>query len=308
MTRFGSVLTGAVLAAATMVLPGVTVAPAAAATCSDASGITVVVDRGVLGGSPSQTCVAGGGKDAATLFAEAGHELERVQSFPGAVCRVDGAPANANCGRMPPTNEYWGLFWSDGKSGSWVYSSSGVDNLDVPAGGSVAFAWQSSNTRRNPTVKPPDHDGSGADDPGGSGGGSGGTGGSGGGGRTGGASGGATGDPTGGASSDAPASSPPSASDSPTSDSPKPADSKQGKRDRPAKDGQSDRPREQQTETAVPTEEPTMSPDAVPADDVATTPVAQGGLPLWLVGLAGAGLLAVGTTVAVVRRRATHDA
>ncbi len=310
MTRFGSVLAAAVLAVATTVLPGLSVAPAAAAACTDAGGVTVVVDPGSLPGSLSQTCVGGSGK-AAALFGDAGHTLTRVQRFPGAVCKVDGEPADSSCVNMPPTNAYWGLVWSDGKSGSWVYSSSGVDNLDVPAGGAVALAWQSSSSRRNPAVKAPDHDGSGADDPGGSGGGSGGTGGSGGGGRAGGGSGGGADDPTGGASSDAPVSSSPSASDSPTSDSPKPADGKQaGKRDghKGAKDGKSGRPREQQTETALPTEDPTVSPDAAPADDVASTPVAQGGLPLWLVGLAGAGLLAVGTTVAVVRRRATHDA
>jgi hypothetical protein len=42
-------------------------------------------------------------------------------------------------------------------------------------------------------------------------------------------------------------------------------------------------------------------------DDVAAASsdaIADGGLPLWLVGLAALGLLAVGTVVAVVRRRA----
>jgi hypothetical protein len=307
MTRFGSVLAAAVLAVATTVLPGLSVAPAEAAACSDAGGVTVVVDGTGLTGSLSQTCVGGSGK-ATALFGDAGHTLTRVQRFPGAVCKVDGEPADSSCVNMPPTNAYWGLFWSDGKSGSWAYSSAGVDNLEVPAGGSVALAWQSSNGRRNPAAEPPDHDGSGTDDPGGGSGG--GTGGSSGGGRTGGPGGGVDA-PTGGPSSDAPQSSSPSASDSPTSDAPKPADGKQaGKRDRDgaADDPKRERPREQQSQTAKPTEGATVSPDAAPADDVATTSMSQDGLPLWLVGLAAAGLLAVGTTVAVVRRRATHDA
>ncbi len=308
MTRLASALAAALLAVASAVLPGLSVAPAEAAACSDAGGVTVVVDGKGLTGSVALTCVSGSGT-AAALFGDAGHAITRVQRFPGAVCKVDGAPTDSSCVNMPPTNAYWGLFWSDGKSGSWVYSSAGVDNLDVPAGGSVALAWQSSNSRRNPAAKPPDHDGSGADDPGGgAGGGSGGS--TGGGGRTGGGSGGGTDDPTGGASSDAPASSSPSASDAPASDAPKPADGKQaGKRDRDGEQGaKSDRPREEQSQIADPTEDATVSPDAAPADDVATTPVAQGGLPLRLVGLAAAGLLAVGTTVAVVRRRAAHDA
>jgi len=302
MTRFGSVVVAAVLAAATTVLPGATLAPAAAAVCTDAGGVTVVVDPGSLAGSLSRTCIGGGGNHAATLFGQAGHALERVHNFPGAVCRVDDAPAEANCGRMPPTNRYWGLFWSDGTSGSWVYSSAGVDNLDVPAGGSVAFAWQSSNSRRNPAVKPPDHDGSEVEDPGGSGG-------SGGGGRTGGGSGGAS---AGGGSSDAPQSSPPSASESPTSDVSSPGDdTRAGKRDSARGDGaKRDRPREQKSRTAEPTDGATVSPDAVTEGEVATTsqPVTDGGLPLWLVGLAAGCLLAVGAAVAVVRRNAARNA
>ena len=92
MTRVGSVVAAALLAVAATVLPGVSVAPAAAAACTDAGGITVVVDPGSLPGSLSQTCVASGGDDAAALFAAAGHSLERVQRFPGAICKVD-APA-----------------------------------------------------------------------------------------------------------------------------------------------------------------------------------------------------------------------
>ena len=42
-----------------------------------------------------------------------------------------------------PTDAYWGLWWSDGQSGSWSYSPSGAGSLTVPEGGYVAFAWQS---------------------------------------------------------------------------------------------------------------------------------------------------------------------
>jgi hypothetical protein len=57
---------------------------------------------------------------------------------------------------MPPTDAYWGLFWSDG-SGGWVYSSEGVDALSIPDGGSVAFAWQDGGARDQPGVAPPQH-------------------------------------------------------------------------------------------------------------------------------------------------------
>ena len=107
MTRLGSVLAAAVLAVATTVLPGLSVAPAEAVACSDAGGVTVVVDPGSLPGSRSQTCVGGSGK-AAGLFGSAGHTLTRVQRFPGAVCKVDGEPDDSGCVNMPPTNAYWG--------------------------------------------------------------------------------------------------------------------------------------------------------------------------------------------------------
>lgn len=306
MTRFGSVAAAALLAVAATVLPGVTAAPAAAAACTDAGGITVVVDPGSLSGSLSQTCVASGGDDGAALFAAAGHTLERVQRFPGAVCRVDYQPESAGCVNMPPTNAYWGLFWSNGTSGSWVYASEGVDSLSVPAGGSVAFAWQASSSRRDPAVAPPDHDGSDPDDGGsGSGGGTGGGSGGGSGGSTGG-SGGSTGGgsgSSGGGSGDGPPSTSPS--DSPTAGGSSSPRERARERDRDAETA-SDGPRDAESGSAQPTDDATVLPGAEGQDvaAAASDAVTEGGLPLWLVGLAALGLLGVGTVVAVVRRRA----
>lgn len=298
MTRVGSWAAAAILAVAATVLPGATTAPAAAAACTDAGGITVVVDPGSLTGALSQTCVASGGDDAAALFAAAGHTLERVQRFPGAVCRVDGQPESAGCVNMPPTNAYWGLFWSNGTSGSWVYASEGVDSLSVPAGGSVAFAWQASTSHRNPAAAPPDHDGSEPD-----GDGSGGTGGAGGGtgGGTGGSTGGSGGSTGGGSGDGTPSASP---SDSPSASASPRARARDRDRDPEAR--ASDRPRDEESESAEPTDDATVQPGAE-GDDVAAASsdaMADGGLPLWLVGLAAVGLLVVGTVVAVVRRRA----
>jgi hypothetical protein len=303
MTRFGSVAAAALLAVAATVLPGVTVAPAAAAACTDAGGITVVVDPGSLPGSLSQTCVASGGDDGAALFAAAGHTLERVQRFPGAVCKVDNQPESAGCVNMPPTNAYWGLFWSNGTSGSWVYASEGVDSLSVPAGGSVAFAWQASSSRRNPAAAPPDHDGS---DPGddGSGGSGGGTGG-GTGGSTGGSSGGSGGSTGGGSDDGKPSASP---SDSPTAgESASPRERARDRdRDRDPEAASSDGPPDEESGSAEPTDDATVLPGAEGQDVAAPAShaVTDGGLPLWLVGLAALGLLGVGTVVVVARRRA----
>lgn len=121
-------------------------APAMAAACAKGVGVTVVV-----GGSVS--CDGNGG-DAANNFGDAGYDLTYVQRQPGFVCQVDGAPSSANCVNTPPADSYWALFWSDGTSGTWKYASQGVGSLSVPSGGWVAFVFQTSETKKYPSVKP----------------------------------------------------------------------------------------------------------------------------------------------------------
>ena len=141
-------------AAAGLGLVTSTSAPATAAACPSASGVTVVVDHGSLGGGVEQVCnQSGGGNAAASNFTGAGFSLTYVQQQPGFVCRINGQPASDPCVRTPPSNAYWGLWWSDGRSGSWTYSSLGAGSLTVPDGGYVAFAWQSGS--QNPRTSPP---------------------------------------------------------------------------------------------------------------------------------------------------------
>ena len=133
-----------------MVLPS----PAQASTCSTGSGVSVVVDFHQLGGGVQTFCDAGGaGENAATQFEDAGHTLTYVQGEPF-VCEVDGAPAT-QCVRTPPANAYWSVWWSDGKSGTWKYSSTGVTSLEVPDGGSVALSWQGQSSQAEPRATPP---------------------------------------------------------------------------------------------------------------------------------------------------------
>lgn len=136
------------------------VAPASAAGCQTADGVTVVVDFHELGGGVQTGCVADGGGDiAADLFVAAGFPLTYVQRQPGFVCRVSGKPADDPCVSTPPTDAYWGLFWSDGKSGSWSYATTGVGGQRVPAGGYVALSWNGSATRSAPGITPAPHPG-----------------------------------------------------------------------------------------------------------------------------------------------------
>ncbi|MET1063177.1 MAG: hypothetical protein ABWX71_09810 [Aeromicrobium sp.] len=118
---------------------------ASAAACSRGTGVSVVVGNDVR-------CDANGGGSAMSSFRDVGHSL---QDYRGFVCRIDGAPSNPSaCSGYPPADAYWGLFWSNGTSGSWVYSGEGAATLDVPKGGWVAFVWQDSESKRYPGVKP----------------------------------------------------------------------------------------------------------------------------------------------------------
>lgn len=122
-------------------------APAQAAACPAGSGVTVVVNSSV-------SCDADGGGRAANNFNDAGHALKYAARQPGFVCRVDNAPANDPCVDASPADAYWGLFWSDGTSGTWTYASLGVTSLKIPTGGWVAFVFQNSDSKTWPPMKP----------------------------------------------------------------------------------------------------------------------------------------------------------
>lgn len=304
------VAAAALAAAAGVVLPAT---PSSAATCSGDTGVSVVVDFSLIGGGVVTGCVADGGGDAAASLFEVDHDLTRVQQFPGAVCKVDNTPADAACQNMPPTDAYWGLFWSDG-SGGWVYSSEGVDSLDVPDGGSVAFAWQDGGDRDYPGVAAPQT----ADEPspspspsptgGGSGGGSGGSGGG---------SAGSSGasDPTaapGSTSAPSPTASGSTSGDTGGTGAPGGHGGNAGHDGPGAKHGdegdKGDRADERETVSASPTDGPTDDPGDDPSDavPVADPPSADDdGLPAWVAPAGIAVLFGVAGVVALVRRRAT---
>lgn len=144
---------GASLLLATSVVVGGG-APASAAACGAGQGVTVVVDPQQLGGGDRVVCVSGaGGQKASTTFGQAGVTMERVTREPGAVCRVNGAPASAGCVSMPPATAYWSLWWSKG-DGTWIYANLGVDGLKVPQGGWLAWSWQGQNAKAAPSVTP----------------------------------------------------------------------------------------------------------------------------------------------------------
>lgn len=135
-------------------------AAAAAAACSGATGVTALVDFNGLGGSQETAgCDGdGGGRPASEVFRDAGYTLSYSQApgMNGFVCKIQGQPADGDCAQ---NDSFWSLWWSDGKSGRWVFSSQGVSTLDVPDGGSVAFAWhEGSGDAQPPDVAPAVHE------------------------------------------------------------------------------------------------------------------------------------------------------
>jgi hypothetical protein len=134
--------------------------PAQAATCSSAHGVSIVVDFHQLGGGVQTRCDPdGAGESAWTQVTDVGFQLTPVQRQPGFVCRVDGLPdADADpCVNTPPNDAYWSLWWSDGKSGKWAYSSLGAGSLKVPEGGYVGLSWQGQDAQVKPGAMPTAH-------------------------------------------------------------------------------------------------------------------------------------------------------
>jgi len=141
----------AVALAAASGLVGISSAPSSAAVCRTA-GITAVVDfnDGAGGGIATACNKVAGSKKAAAVFGATGFSMTRNPDR--SVCKVNSKPVKPDCGRLG--SEYWGLWWSDGKS-DWKYSQVGVDALTVPRNGSVAWAWQGPSGQRKPGVAPP---------------------------------------------------------------------------------------------------------------------------------------------------------
>ncbi len=132
--------------------------PAAATACSGTTGVSLVVDFGAFGGGVQTSCAPdGAGQKASSLFPAAGYPLSYVQNEPGFVCRVAALPSQQDepCVNTPPDDAYWGLWWSDGKSGNWSYSNYGATSLKVPDGAWIGFAWKQGSGEANaPRITP----------------------------------------------------------------------------------------------------------------------------------------------------------
>ena len=275
-TRLRQAAAVALLGTAAVVGP-LSAAKAEAAACPGTAGVTVVVEFHELGRGSAQTCVAdGGGHTTDRLLKDAGYALDYVQRFPGFVCRIDGTPADDPCVNTPPADAYWGLWWSDGTTGKWTYSSLGAASLAVPAGGYVAMVWDGSAGTVAPAASAAVHP---------------------------------TPTPT---PTSAPTSTPtptkrptvpPPPTLTPTSQAPtaSPTPTRKPTHEPTRKPTPSAAPTASPSTT--PTDEPTAGPTDLPPSDAVDGPSDDGGLPGWVPPVLVVVLLGVAGAVAVVRRR-----
>lgn len=136
----GPVAAGLLAATGLLLAPAPAAQSAASNACAGATGVTVVVDFNELpvGAEHQVGCDPDDSGRAIDHFRRAGFTLTEHATQQGYTCQVNGQPADRDC---LANDAFWSLWWSDGRSGKWVFSTSGVTSLRVPEGGYVAFAW-----------------------------------------------------------------------------------------------------------------------------------------------------------------------
>lgn len=124
------------------------VAPTAlAASCSDAGGVTVVVEYGAPLGT-SIRCATGSPATGLDALKRAGHGYTFVPRQPGFVCTIDAKPDPCN---NAPADAYWS-YWHAEPGGSWSYGTAGAGSYR-PIAGSID-GWSFGNGKP-PGSRPP---------------------------------------------------------------------------------------------------------------------------------------------------------
>jgi hypothetical protein len=123
-------------------------APSAlAASCSDAGGVTVVVEYGAPLGT-SIRCATGSPATGLDALKGAGHGYTFVPRQPGFVCTIDAKPDPCN---NAPADAYWS-YWHAEPGGSWSYGTTGAGSYR-PVAGSIE-GWSFGNGKP-PGSRPP---------------------------------------------------------------------------------------------------------------------------------------------------------
>ncbi|CAN5184587.1 hypothetical protein BH11ACT4_BH11ACT4_25520 [soil metagenome] len=125
----------------------------AGTTCADDTGVSVVVDFGVLAAPSIDACVDAG--PAADALKAAGISTEGTVAYGDqVVCRVDDrpgpnetvtvagqAPFVEACQSMPAATAYWALWVKNSRSGEWEYAQEGLGTLQVKDGQSLGLVY-----------------------------------------------------------------------------------------------------------------------------------------------------------------------
>jgi hypothetical protein len=141
-----TVLVGAAIAVPT--------APAAAAACTQDTGVTVVVDFATLGGGTQTRCASGDPTSGLAALRAARFTPTRAAQEPGYfVCRIDGKPADDPCQRTPPADAYWS-YWHAKPGGTWSYSSLGPADHDPKPNTVEGWAFGAGKPPSSPPPRP----------------------------------------------------------------------------------------------------------------------------------------------------------
>lgn len=141
--------------------------------CTDATGVTVVVDLSALGGDVVVRCdpgPVGSGVTGIDALQDAGFTVSGTQRYGLAfVCRVQGRPAadealpipgdptyHEQCVDTPPQTAFW-AYWYAPDGGNWTYSSEGANTHQPISGGFEGWAFslgRSDGSAAQPGVDP----------------------------------------------------------------------------------------------------------------------------------------------------------
>jgi hypothetical protein len=125
--------------------------------CTDATGVTVVVDFQELGGGVVIRCFPHPTSSSTGLAALEGAGFTptgTVRFGLGFICRIEGQPTKTDepCIDTPPATAYWS-YWYAPNGGSWKYSDLGVTNHKVILGGFEG--WSFAKDKTSATLPPP---------------------------------------------------------------------------------------------------------------------------------------------------------
>ena len=149
---------------------GCSTPPAGALTLGDVddcSGVTVVVDYGLLAPDSDAVCVELSESEALAkdVLSFAGLATEGTGTYGDQfVCRVNGLPSESEpfvvegeephqetCADTPPAFAYWALWFKDSAVNDWDYAQEGVGTLVVTPGNQLGLVFSTGGETPTPT-------------------------------------------------------------------------------------------------------------------------------------------------------------